>query len=191
MWLIFRKSFNFHYSHDLSHSLFQIKMVLCFLENGKLFTCGENENGKLGLKDEQLENTTRPQPVATKGGHFTTVACGSGHTLALNQDGQVFSFGDGSRGQLGHGPRIQELKEPSKIQQLSQLKVKSISCGDCHSAVITGRFELLPISAVASNCIRIVLRYHCMVPYFPLSVFCIVLLTCHVTRYLTLCCLSH
>ena len=110
-----------------------------FVEDGKLFTFGEDENGKLGLKEEQLSNTSRPQPVATKDGHFAAVACGSGHTLALTQDGKVFSFGDGSRGQLGQGTRVQELKEPSMIQQLSQMKVKSISCGDCHSAVITGK----------------------------------------------------
>jgi len=106
-------------------------------ESGRLFTFGESENGKLGLKEEQLKDTSRPQPVATKGGHFTAVACGSGHTLALNQDGRVFSFGDGSRGQLGQGTRVQELKEPSMIQQLGQMKVKFVSCGDCHSAVLT------------------------------------------------------
>ena len=112
---------------------------LFFLDSGKLFTFGENENGKLGLKEKQAENTSRPQPVATDGGHFTAVACGSGHTLALTQDGKVYSFGDGSRGQLGQGTRVLEVKEPSVIQQLSNLKIKSISCGDCHSSVIAGR----------------------------------------------------
>ena len=115
---------------------------LLFTDGGKLYTFGENENGKLGLKEEQLSDTSRPQPVATKGGHFTAVACGSGHTLALNQEGHVFSFGDGSRGQLGQGTRIQELGEPSMIEQLSKSKVKAISCGDCHSAVITGMVNL-------------------------------------------------
>lgn len=86
-----------------------------------------------------MNETSRPQPVATNRGHFTAVACGSGHTLALTQDGKVFSFGDGSRGQLGQGTRVQEQKEPSIIQQLSNLKVTSISCGDCHSAAITGK----------------------------------------------------
>ena len=107
-------------------------------ESGKLYTFGENENGKLGLREEQLKDTSRPQPVATKDGSFTAVACGSGHTIALTKDGKVYSFGDGSRGQLGQGTRVQELKEPGLIQQLSHLKVRSVSCGDCHSAVVTG-----------------------------------------------------
>ena len=130
----------------MSHCNFEVcaqnKVVLFFVESGRLFTFGESEHGKLGLKEEQLKDTSRPQPVATNGGHFTAVACGSGHTLALNQDGRVFSFGDGSRGQLGQGTRVQELKEPSMIQQLGQMKVKFVSCGDCHSAVLTGMAKL-------------------------------------------------
>ena len=112
--------------------------MLLISESGKLYTFGENENGKLGLSESQLSDTSRPQPVATKDGYFTAVACGAGHTIALTKDGKVFSFGDGSRGQLGQGTRAQELREPKVIQQLSHLKAKYVSCGDCHTAVITG-----------------------------------------------------
>ena len=123
-----------------------IKGSVFFSDDGKLYTFGENENGKLGLTPSQLSETSRPQPVATKDGYFIAVACGAGHTVALTKEGTVLSFGDGSRGQLGQGTRIQELSEPAEVQQLSQFKIKSVSCGDCHSAVISGmclKFSIL------------------------------------------------
>ena len=113
------------------------------LDDGKLYTFGEDENGKLGTTGSK--DTSRPQPVATEDGHFIAAACGSGHTVGLTKEGKVFTFGDGSRGQLGQGTRVQQLSEPKVVQQLSNLKVNFVSCGDCHTAAITGLYHMFSL----------------------------------------------
>ena len=112
-------------------------------DDGNLYTFGENENGKLGLQGSKLGDTSRPQPVALPDEHFIAVACGAGHTVAATKTGKVYTFGDGSQGQLGQGTKFLELSEPKMVQQLSHVKITIVSCGDCHTAVISGRSLIL------------------------------------------------
>ena len=35
--------------------------------------------------------------------HIESVACGESHTLALSTSGELYSWGSGQQGQLGHG----------------------------------------------------------------------------------------
>lgn len=107
--------------------------------SGMLYTFGEDEMGKLGLSGSQLNDTTRPQPVATldEGDKYSQVSCGAGHTVAITKKGKCYSWGDGSHGQLGHGTRVQEVSCPKQIDSLSSARVTGVSCGDSHTAVAT------------------------------------------------------
>ncbi|CAG8598636.1 24468_t:CDS:10 [Cetraspora pellucida] len=68
---------------------------------------------------------------------FTKVVCGENHCLALTRTGQVFSWGSGRYGQLGHGD-TKSLDKPKVIEFFLGLRVVQIACGGWHSAVITG-----------------------------------------------------
>ncbi|CAG8620419.1 31715_t:CDS:2, partial [Racocetra persica] len=72
---------------------------------------------------------------------FTKVVCGENHCLALTQAGQVFSWGSGRYGQLGHGD-TKSLDKPKVIEFFEGLKVVQIACGGWHSAVITDSGDL-------------------------------------------------
>ncbi|XP_066475893.1 X-linked retinitis pigmentosa GTPase regulator isoform X2 [Tiliqua scincoides] len=104
--------------------------------DGELYTFGEPENGKLGLSPEQLQNNKVPQLVSGISGRVNKVACGGGHTVAL-AEGDVYTFGLGQYGQLGHGTFIFETFEPKIVDRLGRHKICSVSSGENHTALIT------------------------------------------------------
>ena len=67
---------------------------------------------------------------------FTKAACGADHVVLLTDTGCVFSFGLGTRGQLGHGD-IQQAKEPILVEALAGIPVKDIACGSWHSLALS------------------------------------------------------
>uniref|UniRef100_H3B6S5 Retinitis pigmentosa GTPase regulator n=1 Tax=Latimeria chalumnae TaxID=7897 RepID=H3B6S5_LATCH len=104
---------------------------------GELYTFGESENGKLGLPSEKLENTRVPKRVPEISGKVILVACGGGHTVALTEDHNLYTFGLGQFGQLGHGTLIFESHKPKVVEQLQNRNVQFVECGENHTAVIT------------------------------------------------------
>ncbi|XP_037758264.1 X-linked retinitis pigmentosa GTPase regulator isoform X5 [Chelonia mydas] len=103
--------------------------------DGELYTFGEPENGKLGLLPEQLKNNRVPQLVPGILERVNKVACGGGHTVALTET-DVYTFGLGQYGQLGHGTFIFETSAPKAVEHLKRHKIRNIACGENHTAVI-------------------------------------------------------
>lgn len=66
----------------------------------------------------------------------TDIACGFDHCLALTEEGIVYSWGNGSRGQLGY-QSASPVEEPQEIAALSGLGVVQIAAGGWHSAART------------------------------------------------------
>ncbi|KAM4046178.1 X-linked retinitis pigmentosa GTPase regulator [Anomaloglossus baeobatrachus] len=107
-------------------------------QDGELYSFGEPENGKLGLPAEKLENHKKPQRVPGIARKVKMVSCGGGHTVAVT-DKEVYTFGIGQFGQLGHGTDIFETNSPKVIDTMKQQKIRSVACGENHSAVITDK----------------------------------------------------
>ncbi|XP_073523393.1 X-linked retinitis pigmentosa GTPase regulator-like isoform X2 [Phyllobates terribilis] len=107
-------------------------------QEGELYTFGEPENGKLGLNAEKLENHKKPQRVPGISSKVKMVSCGGGHTVAVT-DKEVYTFGLGQFGQLGHGTDIFETNSPKVIDTLKQQKIRYVACGENHTAVITDK----------------------------------------------------
>jgi alpha-tubulin suppressor-like RCC1 family protein len=65
----------------------------------------------------------------------TQISCGSRHTLALCEDGHVFSWGYGQNGRLGHGD-ITDCLKPRRIDAFvlsDEQRMVEIAAGDSHS----------------------------------------------------------
>ncbi|XP_006864359.1 PREDICTED: X-linked retinitis pigmentosa GTPase regulator [Chrysochloris asiatica] len=103
---------------------------------GKLYTFGEPEFGKLGLPSEQLANHRTPQLVVGISEKVIQVACGGEHTVVLTEKA-VYTFGLGQFGQLGLGTYIFEASEPTVIEPVKDLKIRYVSCGENHAALVT------------------------------------------------------
>ncbi|KAF0682697.1 Aste57867_25215 [Aphanomyces stellatus] len=118
-----------------------------------MLTFGCNDDGQLGRGEKKKPSNTsidgvssshQPQQVdALRGLDVVMISCGSRHTLALTADGEVFSWGWGQMGQLGH-ENHKNLNLPTKIQFFAdhKIKVAFISAGGCHSGAITDKGQV-------------------------------------------------
>ena len=72
------------------------------------------------------------------------VACGRDFTLAISQHGDVYSWGNGERGQLGHGQDEDESAQcsPRRVDALCEKadiygRVTQVACGEAHVLALT------------------------------------------------------
>uniref|UniRef100_A0A672HNY0 HECT domain-containing protein n=1 Tax=Salarias fasciatus TaxID=181472 RepID=A0A672HNY0_SALFA len=99
--------------------------------SGAVFGWGKNRAGQLGLNDKQ----DRAVPCHIKflrSQKVVYISCGDEHTAALTKDGGLFTFGDGSWGQLGHGSTNNE-PLPRRVLELMGTEVSQIACGRHHT----------------------------------------------------------
>ena len=82
--------------------------------------------------------------ASATGAHIVGLAAGAEHSLAVSASGQVFSWGCGSNGRLGHAQSSNRLwfwnrdeATPRLVQSFTE-KAVSVSCGHMHS----GRAQL-------------------------------------------------
>ncbi|CAG4926206.1 unnamed protein product [Colias eurytheme] len=107
--------------------------------DGKVYATGYGAGGRLGIGG--IDSVSQPTLLASLQHIFITkVACNSGgkHCLALSAEGDVYSWGEGEDGKLGHGNRV-SYDRPKLITALSGLEVTAIACGGAHSACLTAR----------------------------------------------------
>ncbi|XP_028033518.1 probable E3 ubiquitin-protein ligase HERC2 [Bombyx mandarina] len=107
--------------------------------DGKVYATGYGAGGRLGIGG--IDSVSQPSLLASIQHVFITkVACNSGgkHCLALSAEGEVYSWGEGEDGKLGHGNRV-SYDRPKLITALSGLEVVAIACGGAHSACLTAR----------------------------------------------------
>ena len=84
-----------------------------------------------GLPGAQLRVPT-PLPSIRDVVH---VSCGQSHVALVTEGGQVYTWGAGDHGMLGHGGK-QAVTAPRAVQALSGLVVLSVSCGAFHTGFV-------------------------------------------------------
>ncbi|KAL2471756.1 Regulator of chromosome condensation (RCC1) family with FYVE zinc finger domain [Abeliophyllum distichum] len=63
------------------------------------------------------------------------VTCGPWHTALISSTGQLFTFGDGTFGVLGHGNR-ENILYPREVEPLVGKRTISVACGVWHTAAV-------------------------------------------------------
>ena len=63
------------------------------------------------------------------------IDCGESHTVALTDKGEVYTWGGGLLGQLGHGDYFRQTL-PIKVANLADSEIVQLSCGKRHTAAI-------------------------------------------------------
>lgn len=67
---------------------------------------------------------------------ISDVACGDNHTLVLDENGEIYAFGDNSRGQLGTGrASYKGIPTPKLVEELSFTKFVEVRAGQFSGAM--------------------------------------------------------
>jgi RCC1 and BTB domain-containing protein len=66
---------------------------------------------------------------------ITQITCGWSHTVALDSDGKVFSWGNGDHGKLGHGSS-DKVSTPQCVSKLKNYKVVRVASYNEHTAAL-------------------------------------------------------
>jgi len=107
---------------------------------GELFTFGNGDNGQLGHGGEEDESVPRlVEALAAK--KVVGASAGILHTAAWTDEGELFTFGNGYYGELGHGGEESE-SVPRLVEALAAKKVVGASAGGLHTAAWTDAGEL-------------------------------------------------
>eukprot|EP00250_Pteridium_aquilinum_P006360 c16303_g1_i1 orf=1286-4678(+) len=103
---------------------------------GDLYTWGNGSQsfGLLGHGNDVSHWVPR-RVTLPEGIRVATVACGPWHTAFITSVGQLFTFGDGTFGVLGHGDKT-SLSFPKEVESLKGLKTIKVACGVWHSAAV-------------------------------------------------------
>ncbi|KAJ4952508.1 hypothetical protein NE237_029340 [Protea cynaroides] len=102
--------------------------------SGNVFIMGSTAYGQLGnpLSDGKLPCLVQDKLV---GDYVEEISCGSFHVAVLTSRSEVFTWGRGANGRLGHGD-TEDRKVPTLVEALKDRHVKSISCGSNFTASI-------------------------------------------------------
>lgn len=102
--------------------------------SGCVWTCGWNHYGQLGLAflEGDHESVFRPL-LSFRSTQPTQVVCGSNHSMYITAGGDLWTWGRGDSGQLGHGTLAHE-PEPRLVSRLSsKFWILSAAGGEHHT----------------------------------------------------------
>lgn len=85
---------------------------------GELYSWGLGSNGELGLGRWGPIELTLPRQCSNPHIRVVSVACGANHTLAIAEQGSLWSCGRNHHGQLGNGNMV----DGSRLSMVLHLK---------------------------------------------------------------------
>ena len=111
------------------------------LSDGELYACGDNEYGKCGFGDTAARPEPTRVPIPLQVGappshvvRVATVSCGRSHSAFVCTVGELYTFGLGLYGQLGHRTLTAQTT-PRRVDGLGG-PVVSVSCGGLHTLLV-------------------------------------------------------
>jgi len=128
--------------------------------DGRIFTWGSGKTGALGHSNARSTNVSLPALVESVADQsFTQIGCGKYHMAAINQNGQLYTWGNQDHGVLGreikstmgsskktYNPKTlldSVIQLPGLVEgELKEKKCIQVACGIKHTIVLTSANEV-------------------------------------------------
>ncbi|KAF9687099.1 hypothetical protein SADUNF_Sadunf02G0058500 [Salix dunnii] len=119
---------------------------------GEIYTWGDGMHyaGLLGHGTDTSHWIPKRISGPLEGLQVASVTCGPWHTALVTSAGQLFTFGDGTFGVLGHGNR-ENLASPREVESLAGLRTIAVACGVWHTAAVVDVIVTQSTSSVSSG----------------------------------------
>ena len=120
-------------------------------KDGMIFSWGNNSCCQCGFEPNDNSNGNILFPsniIELNNKNIIEISCGNEHTLALSNEGEVYSWGSISDGVLGREPPVDMncpgVAKPGKINYFSKnnIKIKHISSGSIHNLCLDDKSNL-------------------------------------------------
>lgn len=111
-----------------------VEFKISLLSRGQL---GVGVTKQEGVADKRLQMCF-PKPTLVKLNRVTIlkVACGAVHTAIISSQGDLYTFGCGNGGRLGHGDN-QDAIQPRLVDTLKEERVLVVCCSNWHTLCIS------------------------------------------------------
>ncbi|KAK8492996.1 hypothetical protein V6N12_037524 [Hibiscus sabdariffa] len=109
-------------------------LTVALSRSGNVYTMGSSVYGQLGNPQADGKAPTRVEGKLSKS-FVEEISCGAYHVAALTSRTEVYTWGKGANGRLGHGD-VDDRNTPTLLEALKDKQVKSIVCGTNITAAI-------------------------------------------------------
>ena len=112
-------------------------------DDGSVWTWGDHTYGQLGFQGSTTKN---PRPVQLANGNrllqVQAISAGGDHTVALDVNGEVWTWGRNTYGQLGHSSSLLSNENPEKLLLKDVGKIIAVAAGDHHTLIVNESGEV-------------------------------------------------
>lgn len=115
----------------------------CITSKHKCYTWGLGDNHQLGHETILSENKPRRVDFFNDMRlRMKSVSCGYKHTISVTDEGNVYVWGTGVRGEIGLGSDITYAPKPTLIEALASITIREVVCTEHFTGAISDLGEL-------------------------------------------------
>ncbi|KAH9308405.1 hypothetical protein KI387_036316, partial [Taxus chinensis] len=109
-------------------------LTVALTVSGQVYTMGSQAHGQLGKPQADGKATVLVEGKL-RGEFVEEISSGSYHVAVLTSKREIYTWGKGANGRLGHGDVV-DRSTPTLVEAIKDRQVKSVSCGSTFTAVI-------------------------------------------------------
>ncbi|XP_076633725.1 RCC1 and BTB domain-containing protein 1-like isoform X1 [Colletes latitarsis] len=111
---------------------------LALTNEGEVYAWGRNDAGQVGNGNKINQDVPVKVNFALANDRIVRIACGDSSSVAITENGEIYSWGDNGVGQLGVG-NYEDRVYPCIVQGLILTKIEKVVCGYKHTMALSSK----------------------------------------------------